>query len=144
MKNATENPDNIFHSENKSEFSSEKYLRLLFENYPIDTINSIPRIKQAYQQLYSQFENDDFFGNYKILALKFIAITSTERPVLGYTKLKKKFIQIIDFHNRYGLERDCTIEAYLKHPAFAPALLEQKIQFDLRKRYKKEISQKNF
>jgi len=144
LKNATKNPDSFFHGAQKFEFSPEKYLRLLFENYPANTINSIPKIEEAYQVLKSQFENDDFFEEYKTLALKICAITSTEKPVLRYTKLKKKLSEIVDFHNKYGLKRIDVLGTYLTHPDYAFSLIALKLPIELREKYKKEVRMKNF
>ncbi len=144
LKKATKNPKDLFHSDNKTELSTEKYLRLLFENYPINTINSIPKIEDAYQKLRMQFETDTFFEDYKILALKFVAITSTEKPILGYTKLKRKLSEIIDFHNQYELGRDYVLSTYLMHPDYASSLIELKLPIELRGKYRKQVSTKNF
>lgn len=145
LKKTTKNPKDLFHSNNKkTELSPEKYLRLLFENYPINTINSIPKIEDAYQKLRMQYETDTFFKDYKILTLKFVAITSTEKPILGYTKLKKKLSEIIDFHEQYELEKDYVLSTYLMHPDYASTLIELKLPIELRKEYKKQVSKKNF
>ena len=90
LKNATENPDDFFHSQSENEIRSETYLRLLFESHPIETESSIPKIKDVYEQLQTEFENDDFFEKYKNSFLKKIAILSTGKPVLNYHKLKSK------------------------------------------------------
>lgn len=143
LKKASTNPDDFFNSNLKFEIYPGKYLQLLFENYPIDTLNSVSKIENVYQKLSSRLKNDSFFGNYKTLALKIIAITSTEKPTLCYEDLKKQFKNLTHFYSNYGIEEDYVFKMFLMFPNIASSMIEAKIPAELRGDYKRQIKRLN-
>ena len=113
LKNAIETPGDFFHSQGENEFSSDDYLQLLFESYPMPTESSIAKIKDAYQKLQTQFSYDNFFGKYKKSALKKISISSTEKFALGYFKLKRIIEKDVDDPKNKGIDPEKIVRIHL-------------------------------
>ena len=117
LSNTLNDSDNFFLGLDKTEINTENYLKLLFEHHPIQPESSIGRIKDVYKYLYLKihFENDSFFGDYEELALKIVAISSTEKPDLGYEELKSKIKSAINATENKKIDRNEIIRIYLSY-----------------------------
>lgn len=141
LKDAINNNSDFFHSDGNNEISSERYLRLLFQYYPTYSVSTVAKIENVYQTLDIGLKDDDFFGDYKKFVLKMIAITSTEKPVLGYEKQKYKFTRLIELYKKYNIDRNSVLRQYLLFPNFASTTLDQRIPFVYREEFQKELAE---
>lgn len=115
LSNTLKDSDNFFLGLDKTEINTENYLRLLFEHHPTEPESSIGKIKDVYKYLKIHFENDSFFGDYKELAFKIVAISSTEKPDLGYEELKSKIKSAINATENKKIDRNDVIRIYLSY-----------------------------
>jgi hypothetical protein len=116
LEKAINDQNNFFYSSGKDELKTKDYLRLLFSVSPLPSNSLINNIQKAYQQLKTEYIDDDFMGKYKNLAFKKISILFSEKPVLNYKKLVLAIQKDLSNPLNRGIDRNDIIQIHLCIP----------------------------